>query len=58
MAANEIKCFRLEQRSVIKCLVAEKCKPCETDRRTCHEFRNACFSQKSLTSFLNKALPQ
>ena len=28
MGANQIECFKLEQRTVIKFLMAEKCKPC------------------------------
>ena len=35
MAAYQTKWFRLEQRSVIKFLVTEKCKPCESYRRMC-----------------------
>ena len=31
--SNQTECSRLEQRSVIKFLVAEKCKPCEIYRR-------------------------
>ena len=34
ITAYQIECFRLEQRSVIKFLVAEKCKPYE-DREKC-----------------------
>ena len=29
MAANQTECFRLEQRSVMKVLLAKKCKPYE-----------------------------
>ena len=32
MAGNQTGCLRLEQRSVMKFLVAEKCKPCEIYR--------------------------
>ena len=33
MAANQTTFLRLEQRSVIKSLVAEMCKPCEIYRK-------------------------
>ena len=32
MATNQTGCSMLEQRSVIKFWLAEKCKPCECDR--------------------------
>ena len=35
MVANKAEFLRLELRSVIKFLVAEKCKPCEIYRRMC-----------------------
>ena len=41
MAANETQCPELEQSSIIKFLVAKKCKPCEIYRMC----REACFSK-------------
>ena len=38
MTANQTECSRFEQRSVIKFLVAEKCKPCEIYRRICNVY--------------------
>ena len=46
MVANQRKCSRLEQRSVIKFLVAEKYKPCKIYRRMCDTFGEGCFSVK------------
>ena len=43
MLANQTKCFRLKQRSVIKFLVAEKCKPCEVYRIVCDVYGEVCF---------------
>ena len=40
------KCSRLEQRSVIKFLVAEKCKQCEVYRRMCNVYGEAYFNKK------------
>ena len=37
--------LQIEQRSVIKYLLAEKCKQCEIYRRMCNVYREACFSQ-------------
>ena len=37
MGTNQTESSRLEQKSVIKFLVAEKCKPCEIYRRMCTE---------------------
>ena len=52
MVANQTKCFKIEQRFVIKFFVAETCKPGETYRRICDVFREeTCFSQ-------NNGLPQ
>ena len=34
MVANQTKCSKLEQRSVIKLLMAENCKPCEITEET------------------------
>ena len=39
---------RLEQRSVIKSLVADKCKPYDIFRRMSDMYREVCFSQKKL----------
>ena len=50
---DKSECSRLEQRSVIKFLVADKCKPCEIYRRMCDVYWEACFSQKSLKNGLN-----
>ena len=44
MVVNQ--CSKLEQRSVIKFLVAEKCKPCESYWRMYNVNREAYFSQK------------
>ena len=46
MVANQILCFRLEQRSVIKFLVAEKCKPSEIYSIMYNECGEACFIKK------------
>ena len=51
MMANQTECFRLEQRSVIDFLVAEKCKPCGM----CTE-KNVLV-QKRFTNWLNVDLP-
>ena len=48
MAVNQTKRFRLEQKSVIKSLLAEKWKPCEIYQKICDEYWEACFSQKNL----------
>ena len=47
MAANQIQCSRLEQKSIIKFLVAEKCQP-EICWRMCDVYGEACFSKKCL----------
>ena len=47
MEANQIECSRLEQRSVIKFMVMEKCKPCEIYRRMCDVYEKAIFSKKN-----------
>ena len=51
---NSIKSeyFTLEQRSVIKFLMAERCKVCEIYRRMCDVNWGACFSQKIITNGL------
>ena len=48
MVKNQIVCFRLEQRSVIKFWVAKKYKPCEIYRKMCDVYREACFNQERL----------
>ena len=35
MVANQMECFRLEQRSIMKFLVTENCKPCEIYKWIC-----------------------
>ena len=47
MATNQTECSRLEQRSVIKFLVAEKCKPYGIYRRMC-DVTEVYFSKRSL----------
>ena len=46
MAANQIEYSKVEQKSVMKLLVAEKCKTCEIYRRMCDVYEEACFNQK------------
>jgi len=46
-------CSRIEQRSVIKFLVEEQCKPSEIFRRMSAVYEKACFSQKMFTNGLN-----
>ena len=41
-------CSRIEQRLVIKFLVAEQCKPSEIFRRTSDVYEEAYFSQKNV----------
>ena len=48
----------LEQRSVIRVLVAEKCKPYEIYERMCDVNEEAYFNQKMFTNQLNIGLPQ
>ena len=48
MPAKQTVCSRLEQRCVIKLLVAEKCKSCEIYRRICAVYGKACFSKKNV----------
>ena len=57
IVANQTECSRLEQRSVIKFLLAEKCKPCEIYTRMCIVYREAWLSQRLLTNGLNIGLP-
>ena len=46
MATNKNEYSRLEQRSVIKFLMADKCKPCEIYWRICNVYEEACFNKK------------
>ena len=46
-------CSRIEQRSVIKFLVAEQCKPSDIFRRMSDMYEEACCSQKMSTNRLN-----
>ena len=48
--------LQIEQRSVIKYLLAEKCKTCEK-YRICDVYGKACFSQTISTYGLNMGLP-
>ena len=48
MAANQTECFRLEQRSVIKFLMAEKYKLYEIYWRMSDVYREACLNQKNV----------
>ena len=48
MASNQVESSRLEQKSVIKFLMAEKYKPCEIYRRMCNVCSEACFSPKNI----------
>ena len=43
MAVNQTEYAWREQRSVMKFLPAEKCKPCEIYRRFCDVYREACY---------------
>ena len=45
---SKSECSRFEQRSVIKFLVAEKCKTFEIYRRMCYVYGETCSSQKNL----------
>ena len=53
MAANQIKCLRLQQRFVMKFLLAEKCKQCEIYRRVCDIKGGVCISEILCTNGLN-----
>ena len=57
MEANQTEYFRLEQRSVINFLVAEKCKPCEIYWRINDLYGEESFSQKWFTKWQNIGLP-
>ena len=48
MAENQTKCSKLEKKSVIEVLVAEKCKPCEIHGRMDDVYGEVCLSQKYL----------
>lgn len=46
--ADQEACSRIEQRSVIKFLVAEECKPVEIHRRMSTVYGATCFSRKNV----------
>ena len=48
MVENQIVCSRLEQRSVMKFLLAEKCKQCEIYRRKWDVYKEAWFCQENV----------
>ena len=48
MKENQIACSRLKQRSVIKFLLGEKCKPNDIYRKMCNMYGKICFSQKNV----------
>ena len=50
--ANQPECSRLEQRSIINVLVAEKCKPCEIYRRMCNVYGEVRFNNFTNSHFL------
>ena len=52
MVANQTELSSLDQRSVFKSLVAEKCKLCEIYRRMCNVYGEACFSLWNFEDFL------
>ena len=51
---NQTECSGLEQRSLIKFFVDEKCKPCEIYRRMCDMYREAGFSKENVYKLLIK----
>ena len=57
IVVNLTEYSRLEQRSVMKFLMAENCKPCEIYRRIWEVYREAYFSIKMFTNMLNMSLP-
>ena len=57
MVANQKQCFRLEQRSLIRFLIATKSKPCDIYRRMYVVYGEAYFSQKRFTNTLNMGMP-
>ena len=56
MVENQTKCSKLEQKSIIKLLMAEKSKPCEIYKRICGVYGEACFNQKMFTNGINMGL--
>ena len=54
MTANQIKCSKIEQKSVIEYLTVEKYKSCEVYRRICDVYGETYFSQKSFTNGLTR----
>ena len=57
MVANPTECSKLEQRSVMKFLMAEKHKACEIHRRMCDVYEEACLSQKMFINGWDRGLP-
>ena len=55
--ANRVNAPRLAQRSAIKSLVGEKCKPCEIYRRMSGVYGDGCFRKKMFENKLNVDLP-
>ena len=53
MAAIQKECSRIEQKFVIKVLMAEKGKPCEIFRRICGVYGEDSFHQKMFANGLN-----
>ena len=50
MAASQIECSRLEQKSVIKFSLIKKLTPCEIYKKMRDVYREASFSLKILTN--------
>ena len=57
MVANKTECSGVEQRSILKFLVAKKCKPWEIYRRMWNVYGEVCFSKKIFTNRLNMSFP-
>ena len=58
MVANQTECSRFEQRSVIKFLVAEKCKTWEIYRSVFDVYEEACFNKNIYANWLNMGFLQ
>ena len=63
MAANHTQCSTFEQRSVIRFMLAEKCKSCEIYRRMSDVYGETLFSQRNIQKcvkqgFATKSLSQ
>ena len=54
MASTKTESSRLEQRSVVKFSMVEKCKPCQIFRRMCYAYGEACFT--SFFKFLDRGI--